>query len=240
MRVAKFLMLLTAVSAALVQAQDAAPKKIVVAMVLADRATLIDFIGPYEVFDDTMIRPDGKPFDVAKDKDEDMVHPFEVYTVAAKKELVTTAGGMQIMPAYTFADAPTPDVVLVPAESRESPGREEWLKKVNEKTKFTVSVCTGAFILARAGLLDGLDATTHHNYQDNFQKQFPKVKLQRTVRYVDNGHVLTAGGLSSGIDLALHIVSRYYGDDVAAMTAYYMEYQGQGWRKPQVTVAGAK
>jgi len=240
MRIAKSVLFLLVMSAAAAQAQSAPPKKVVVAMVLADRATLIDFVGPYEVFDDTMIRPDGKPFDMDKDKMEDMIHPFEVYTVAAKRELITTSGGMQIMPRYTFEDAPIPDIVLVPAESRDSPGREEWLKKVNEKTKFTVSVCTGAFILARAGLLDGLNATTHHNYQDDFQKMFPKVKLQKTVRYVDNGHVLTAGGLSSGIDLALHIVSRYYGDDVAAMTAYYMEYQGQGWRKPQVSMASAK
>jgi len=237
MRMGKLLALVLMI-AAVSQAQNAPTRKVVVAMVLAERATLIDFIGPYEVFDDTMLRPDGKPFVVDKDKMEDMVHPFEVYTVAAKRELVETSGGMQIMPKYTFADAPMPDIVLVPAESRESEGREAWLKKVNEHTKFTVSVCTGAFILARAGLLDGLNATTHHNYQDNFEKLFPKVKLQRTVRYVDNGHILTAGGLSSGIDLALHIVARYYGDDVAEMTAYYMEYQGQGWRKPEIAVAG--
>jgi len=233
-------LLLLSMAAMLAAAQTAPPRKVLVAIVLAEGATVIDFAGPFEVFDDTMIRPDGKPFDMAKDKMDDMVHPFEVYTVASKKELIETSGGMQIMPKYTFADAPTPDVVLVPAESRNSPGREEWLKKVNEKTKMTVSVCTGAFILAHAGLLDGLNATTHHNYQDDFEKMFPKVKLQKTVRYVDNGHLLTAGGLSSGIDLALHIVSRYYGDDVAAMTAFYMEYQGEGWRKPQVAVASAK
>lgn len=93
-----------------------------------------------------------------------------------------------------------------------------------------MSVCTGAFQLGRAGLLDGLEATTHHEFWDAFEKQFPKVKLQRGPRFVEHPHVATAGGLTSGIDLALRVVARYFGDPVAQATADYMEYRGTGWK----------
>lgn len=88
-----------------------------------------------------------------------------------------------------------------------------------------MSVCTGAFQLARVGLLDGLPATTHHDFWDAFEKEFPKVRLQRGPRFVDNGRVATAGGLTSGIDLALHVVGRYFGEETAARTAAYMEHR---------------
>jgi len=93
-----------------------------------------------------------------------------------------------------------------------------------------MSVCTGAFQVARAGLLDGLKATTHHEFWDDFAKEFPGVALERGPRFVDNGHVATAGGLTSGIDMALHIVKRYFGEDVAAATARYMEHDSTAWR----------
>jgi transcriptional regulator GlxA family with amidase domain len=93
-----------------------------------------------------------------------------------------------------------------------------------------MSVCTGAFQLARTGLLDGLQATTHHHFYDAFAKEFPQVKLHRGLRFVDNGHIASAGGLTSGIDLALRIVERYFGHGVAQQTADYMEYTGQGWK----------
>jgi transcriptional regulator GlxA family with amidase domain len=93
-----------------------------------------------------------------------------------------------------------------------------------------MSVCTGAFQLGKAGLLEGLKATTHHEFWDDFAKQYPKVNLERGVRFVDNGHIATAGGLTSGIDLALHVVARYYGEEVAAATAKYMEYASERWK----------
>jgi len=93
-----------------------------------------------------------------------------------------------------------------------------------------MSVCTGAFVLGKAGLLDGLLTTTHHNYQDKFATLYPKAKLQRGVRFVENDRISSAGGLSSGIDLALHVVERYFGREVAQQTADYMEYQGPGWK----------
>jgi transcriptional regulator GlxA family with amidase domain len=87
-----------------------------------------------------------------------------------------------------------------------------------------MSVCIGAFLLARTGLLDGITATTHHHFYDQFAKEFLNVELVRGPRYVEHDRIATAGGLTSGIELALRVVERYYGDDVAANTAYFMEY----------------
>jgi transcriptional regulator GlxA family with amidase domain len=93
-----------------------------------------------------------------------------------------------------------------------------------------MSVCTGAFILASTGLLDGLSATTHHFFFDQFAQKFPNVTLVRGRRFVDNGKLITAGGLTSGVDAALHVVQRYYGPAVTQRVADYMEYQSSGWR----------
>jgi transcriptional regulator GlxA family with amidase domain len=92
-----------------------------------------------------------------------------------------------------------------------------------------MSVCTGAFQLAKAGLLSGKSATTHHDFIDNLTKQFPDIDVKRGLRFVEGPKVSTAGGLSSGIDLALRVVDRYFGRAVAEKTAGYMEYQGKGW-----------
>jgi transcriptional regulator GlxA family with amidase domain len=93
-----------------------------------------------------------------------------------------------------------------------------------------MSVCTGAFQLARAGLLKGIPATTHHEFFDNFAREFPDIELRRGLRFVDSGRIATAGGLTSGIDMALHVVTRYFGHDVAQTTADYMEYTSDAWR----------
>ena len=95
-----------------------------------------------------------------------------------------------------------------------------------------MSVCTGAFVLAKTGLLNGKSATTYHGAFERFAMQFPDVQLKRGARFVENGNLATAGGLSSGIDLALRVVERYYGREVARKTAYDMEYQGEGWMNP--------
>ena len=95
-----------------------------------------------------------------------------------------------------------------------------------------MSVCTGAFVLAKTGLLDGKSATTFHGAFNTFAVEFPKIGLKRGARFVENGNLATAGGLSSGIDLALRVVERYYGREIATKTAYNMEYQGQGWMNP--------
>jgi transcriptional regulator GlxA family with amidase domain len=180
-----------------------------VAFVLGKNANVIDTAGPWEVFQDTMIGDDH--------------HPFEIYTVAPRRELVRMTGGLEIMPKYSLDDAPQPHVVVVPAQKSHD-DTLRWLASVAPGTDVTLSVCTGAFQLGRAGLLKGQKATTHHQFFDNFAKEFPDVNLQRGLRFVDNGRIATAGGLTSGIDLALHIVERYAGRAVADATAAYMEY----------------
>jgi len=187
-----------------------------VAFLIADHAVVIDFCGPWEVFQDVNVP-----------SRQDM--PFRLYTVAETKKPIRTSGGMQIVPDYTIADAPAPKVIVIPAQSEPSEAVLEWIRKSSKTTDVTMSVCTGAFVLAKTGLLDGKSATTYHGAFGRFAMKFPKIELKRGARFVENGNLATAGGLSSGIDLALRVVERYYGRDVAQKTAYNMEYQGQGW-----------
>src|SRR5438270_6945287 len=189
-----------------------------VAFVISEGAVIIDFCGPWEVFRDVML-PSGD-------------HPFRLYTVSDKTAPITAGGGMKIVPDYTFANAPAPKVIVIPAQSDPSKAMLKWIRESTKNTDVTMSVCTGAFVLARTGLLDGKSATTFHAAFNTFAMQFPKIELKRGARFVENGNLATAGGLSSGIDLALRVVERYYGRDVARKTAYNMEYQGEGWMSP--------
>jgi transcriptional regulator GlxA family with amidase domain/YHS domain-containing protein len=158
--------------------------------------------------------------------------PFRLYTVAETKKPIRTSGGMQIVPDYTIQNAPPPKVIVIPAQSQPSTAILDWIRKSSETADVTMSVCTGAFLLAKTGLLNGKSATTYHGAFGRFATQFPEVQLKRGARFVENGNLATAGGLSSGIDLALRVVERYYGREVARKTAYNMEYQGEGWMNP--------
>lgn len=199
---------------------NAAPIK--VAFVVSEGANLMDIAGPWEVFQDTMLDDDKETM------------PFELYTVAPSRAPLHTTGsgrpGMTITPDYSFADAPAPDIVVVGAQSGSAELRE-WIRHQHAAGKTLLSVCTGAFQLARAGLLNGKSATTHHWYFGNFAEEFPEIKLLREVRFVQaDTHTYTAGGLTSGVDLSLHIVAEYFGQLQAQRTANYMEYQGTGWK----------
>jgi len=191
-----------------------------VAFLLSDNAVVIDFGGPWEVFANVSVpgRGDGPA--------------FQLYTVGATEAPITTAGGMKIVPNFTIANAPAPKVIVVPAQTVGDPAVLEWLRQASRTADLTMSVCTGAFILAHAGLLDGKSATTHHGAFKDFAMRYPAVSLKRGARYVEEGNIATAGGLSSGIDLALRVVERYFGRSVASSTAYTLEYQGQGWLDP--------
>jgi YHS domain-containing protein len=136
---------------------------------------------------------------------------------------------MKIVPDYNFENAPAPKVIVIPAQSKPSEATLEWIRKSTKITDVTMSVCTGAFVLARTGLLSGKAATTYHGAFAPFANEFPDVHLKRGARFVEDGNLATAGGLSSGIDLALRVVERYFGRDAAQRTAYDMEYQGEGW-----------
>jgi transcriptional regulator GlxA family with amidase domain len=193
--------------------------QIPVAFVISDGAVIIDFCGPWEVFRDVNIPglEDG---------------PFRLYTVSDTTSPIHAGGGMQIIPDYTFANAPAPKVVVIPAQSKPSEAMLKWIRESTKNTDVTMSVCTGAFVLAKTGLLSGKSATTFHVAFGNFARQFPDIHLKRGARFVEDGNLATAGGLSSGIDLALRVVERYYGREIAQKTAYNMEYQGQGWMNP--------
>ncbi len=195
--------------------------KIRVAFAIAPGATVIDFAGPWEVFQDVHVRDRGSTMNE--------MMPFRLYTVAATSEPIRATGGLHIIPDYTVDNAPTPHLVVVPA-LRGNAALHEWLRLVAPETDVTMSVCTGAFQLAEAGILNGLAATTHHDFYDSFADKYPEVTLVRDVRFVENARISTAAGLTSGIDLALRIVTRYFGVEVAEQTALYMEYSGAGWQ----------
>jgi YHS domain-containing protein/putative intracellular protease/amidase len=190
--------------------------RIAVAFLLSPGAVVIDFCGPWEVFQDVMIHE----------------HPdqgFELYTVAESLDPIQASGGMKITPNYTLQSAPVPKVVVIPAQEGDSQALVDWIHKSAETADVVMSVCTGAFLLAKTGLLAGKAATTHHGAYRGFTRLNPDVQLKRGVRFVEEGNLATAGGLSSGIDLALRVVDRYFGREVARQTAYEMEYQGRGW-----------
>ncbi|HEV2278002.1 MAG TPA: DJ-1/PfpI family protein [Acidobacteriaceae bacterium] len=197
--------------------------KIPVAFVVSRGTVMIDLAGPWEVFNNVMIMSRGSSMD-------DQM-PFQTYTVAESRQAVTL-GGIRIIPDYDFGNVPTPKIVVIPAQGGQSEAMLNWIRKATKTTDVTMSVCTGAFVLASTGLLAGKPATTHHDAYKSFGAQFPDIKVQRGARFVEVGNIATSGGLTSGIDLALHVVERYFGRKAAEDTAYDLEYQGTGWTNP--------
>jgi putative intracellular protease/amidase len=181
-----------------------------VAILIFNGVEIIDYSGPYEVFGGA---------------------GFDVFTVAASKEPITTAMGLTVIPKFTFADAPQADVVVVPGggikATRENAATLQWIRDETVKAEHTMSVCNGAFILASTGLLDGLSATTNAPRIDQLGIDFPKIKVVHDQRFVDNGKLITTAGLSSGIDGALHVVSRMLGRGTAQQVALGIEYNWQ-------------
>ena len=186
-----------------------------VAFVISPGATLIDMAGPMQVFDQVQA-PAGK---------------FETFTISESHDPVKV-GTTTIIPDYTFETAPDADIVMMGAQSGENEHYLTYLRHMASRGKLMLSVCTGVSQFALAGLLDGKDATSHHDFIDLFQKQFPKVRFLRDKAYVHSAPMIyTAGGETSGIELALHIVELYYNHDVAVKTARYMEYRGPDWQR---------
>jgi putative intracellular protease/amidase len=178
-----------------------------VAILIFNGVEIIDSMGPYEVFG---------------------AAGFDVYTVGATKNAVTSAMGQVMTPQFTLAEAPQPDVLVVPGGGIGSALNDSttlaWVRTTSEKTRHTMSVCNGAFILASSGLLDGLAATTTAHNIPKLRAQYPKVHVVENQRYVDNGHIITTGGLSAGIDGALHVVERMRGLGEAQEVALSEEY----------------
>jgi transcriptional regulator GlxA family with amidase domain len=196
--------------------------KIPVAFLISDDAQVIDFAGPWEVFQDVHVPSRGPTVDE--------MMPFQLFTVAESTKPIRATGGLKIVPDYDFTSAPTAKLIVIPAQSRPTDATKAWLRKSAQLSDVTMSVCTGAFVLGAAGMLSGQAATTHHDFYDKFAETFPDVHLQRGVRFVENDKIATAGGLTSGIDLALHVVERYFGADVAQQTAAFMEHESTRWK----------
>lgn len=203
-----------------------APKgrPIKVAFAVNPGVQVIDVAGPWETFQDTYISPDAENA------------AFELFTVSETSRPVRGSGGLMIVPDFTIDNAPSPDVIVVPHFDQPKPSTHEisaihqWIKEAHDRAALTMSVCTGAFQLAKTGLLDGLPMTTNQKAYNNFAKAFPKANLRRGPRFVEVDRIATSGGLSAGIDLALRVVARYFNENVAQQTADTMEYVGQGWR----------
>lgn len=186
-----------------------------VAFLISDGAVVIDFCGPWAVLGNVFVPGREGP-------------AFKLHTVAETTKPID-ANGLMVTPQYTYDNAPPAKVIVIPAQSADNEATLNWIRKASQTADLTMSVCTGAFLLAKTGLLNGKAATTHHGSYGRFGMSFKEIKLKRGYRFVDSGNVATAGGLTSGIDLAFHLVERYYGRTIAENSANYMEYQGTGW-----------
>ena len=194
-----------------------AERKRNVGIVVFDRVEVLDFAGPYEVFSvaTQVADPDS----------------FNVYLVAESAASVEGRNGFTVVPQFTFANCPEPDILIVPGGpgtrvEENNPAMLDWVKAKADPAELVLSVCTGARILAKAGLLDGLAATTHWVSIDELKEMVPTATIHDDRRFVDNGKVVTSAGVSAGIDMSLHIVGRLCGEKAAAETAHFMEYDG--------------
>ncbi|HJU73256.1 MAG TPA: DJ-1/PfpI family protein [Gemmatimonadaceae bacterium] len=190
-----------------------------VAVVVFDEVEVLDFTGPFEVFA-VCGRRSGKT-------------PFEPFLVAENARPVLARNQMSVNPRFAFddRDVPRPDILLVPGgfgtrREMHNAVMLDWVRRVSEGAELVLSVCTGALILGKAGLLDGLEATTHYGAYDELRAAAPRSRVRTDLRYVDTGRVITSAGVSAGIDMSLHVVARLLGMEVAQETARYMEYEG--------------
>lgn len=184
------------------------------AILLFDDVEVLDFGGPYEVFS------------VANRFSEPA--PFNVFTVAEKSP-VSACNGLSVNPAHFIDNCPAPDVLIVPGGigTRTELNNElliDWIKRAADTAEIVLSVCTGALLLGKAGLLNGLDVTTHHVAYELLRELVPSASVHEDRRFIDNGKVITSAGIAAGIDTSLHLVERLLGSEVAASTAKQMEY----------------
>jgi transcriptional regulator GlxA family with amidase domain len=181
---------------------------------------VLDFAGPFEVFS-TAAR-------VKLKMEPALPKLFSVFTIGDGQREVTARGGLKILPEFAITNHPKIDVLVIPGgvvnAEMEKPSIITWINQSYEKSTITASVCTGAFLLARADLLHNKAATTHWEDIAGLQSMFPDIQVQTQTRWVDTGKVVTSAGISAGIDMSLHLVSRLAGHELAAATARKMEY----------------
>ena len=191
-----------------------------VGIVLFEDVEILDFCGPFEVFSATRLN---------EEKRREEASPFEVLLVAEHPDAVTTTGNMKVIPHCTFEDSPRLDILVVPGgwgirKEINNPVMLHWLRARAAEVETLTSVCTGSMLLGFAGLLNGLHATTHWRSLDWMRGSFPAVIVEYGKHVVEDGRVLTSAGISAGIDMALRVVARYLGEDIARATARHMEY----------------
>jgi len=188
--------------------------QVTVCFYLQDGIEVLDFAGPMEVFS---------------------YAGFKVFTVSKTKDPIVSQGILKVVPDYSINDAPDAQILAFFGGNSNRGFDDDvvrWIKSREGRTEYFFSVCTGAFALGKAGLLDGQTATTFHLSLDNLRTSFPKAKVLDNARFVDNGRVITTAGISAGIDGALHMVEKLRGREAAEQAAAYMEYDkwvpGQG------------
>ncbi len=191
-----------------------------VGILVFDDIEVLDFCGPFEVFSATRINEANRWQEES---------PFEVLLVAQKPGPCIASGGLAVLPHHTFQDCPRLDVLVVPGgrgtrREVENTVLLDWLRERGAETARLTSVCTGSMLLGFAGLLDGRRATIHRHSVDWMRDSFPAVQVEEGKRFVQDGHVYTSAGISTGIDMALGVVASYFGEDVARCTARHMEY----------------
>lgn len=195
------------------------------AILVFDDVEVLDFAGPFEVFSRTRWVPG------LESRRSDDGAPFRVFTVAKSAAPIRTTGGLLVTPHHGFGDAPPIDLLVVPGgfgtrRAVDDPATLEWIRERASRASLTTSVCTGAALLAKAGLLAGKRATTHWGSYDWLASLDPTLTVVRGVRYVDDG-VVTSAGVQAGMDMAFAVVAKRCGPEVAAETARYIEYD---WR----------
>ena len=194
-----------------------------VGVLIFDDVEILDFAGPFEVFSRTRLEPGS---DSRRSEDS---APFSVFTVAKSRASIRTTGDLEVVPHFGFADAPRIDLLLVPGGFGtralvNDAGTLDWIRRVAAAARKTTSVCTGALLLAKAGLLEGRRATTHWGALDLLDGMKAGVTVERERRVVDDG-IITSAGVASGIDMAFYVVESLFGRAVADETARYIEYR---------------
>lgn len=196
-----------------------------------DDVEALDFAGPYEVFT-TASRVHGR-------MNPGSAAPFSVVTIAAESRPIRVRAGIRILPDAVIADHPPLDVLIVPGgvvtSEQTKPATIDWIRRTDASTTLTASVCTGAFLLAEAGLLTGKQVTTHWEDIDDLRQQFPGLQVQEGLRWVDQGHIVTSAGISAGVDMSLHLVERLASRALAERTARQLEFD---WTEnPETTLS---
>jgi len=189
--------------------------RIKVGIFVFNEVEVLDFAGPFEVFS------------LTKDGDDKL---FEVIIIGETYEPISARNGLKILPSAIFKENLNLDILIIPggygAEKIEIKNKTtiDWITGQHKRVKILASVCTGAFLLAECGILDNKKATTHWKDLDRFEHDFPKIEVIRNIKFVDEGEILTSGGISAGINMSFHIVSRLFGTEIAKKTAKRMEY----------------